>query len=112
MVILLTSCAFIQNIRMLSLVKIVQLRPWSLWCIIMQLMGNILWLIMEGFDSCLGEHPLLFSDFKLVKQDEFFADHHRANFRERESVEHKIWVCVLGFYIHSYEVFSHGVATP
>ena len=52
----------------------------------MQLMGNILWLIMEGFGSCLGEHPLLFGDFKLVKQDEFFADHHRANFRERESV--------------------------
>ena len=47
----------------------------SLWCIIMQLMGNILWLIMEGFGSCLGEHPLLFSDFKLVKQEEFFADH-------------------------------------
>ena len=71
---------------------------------------HILWLIMEGFDPCLGEHPLLFSDFKLVKQGEFSADHHREILRER--VEHKIWVCVLGFYIHSYEVFSHGVATP
>ena len=32
--------------------------------------------------------------------------------RQTESVEHKVWVCVLGFYLHSYEVFSHGVATP
>ena len=76
-VILLTSCVSIQNIHMLSLVKILQLRSWSLWCIIMQLMGNILWLIVEGFGSCLGEHPLLFGDFKLVKQEEFFADYHR-----------------------------------
>ena len=50
----------------------------------MQLMGNILWLIMEGFGSCLGEHPLLFGDFKLVKQDEFFADYHRELLGERE----------------------------
>ena len=53
----------------------------------MQLMGNILWLIMEGFGSCLGEHPLLFGDFKLVKQDEFFEDHHREFLSER--VEYK-----------------------
>ena len=77
----------------------------------MQLMGNILWLIMEGFGSCLGEHPLLFRDFLFVKHDEFFVDHHRELLRERE-LNTKIWVCVLGFYIHSYEVFSHGVATP
>ena len=50
----------------------------------MQLMSNILWLIMEGFGSCLGEHPLLFGDFKLVKQDEFSADHHRELLGERE----------------------------
>ena len=60
---------------------------------------------MEGFGSCLGEHPFLFGDFKLVKQDEFFEDHHREFFRERE-LNTRIWVCVLGIYIYSCEVFS------
>ena len=76
----------------------------------MQLMSNILWLIMEGFGSCLGEHPLLFGDFLLVKHDEFFADHHREFLSER--VEYKNLRLCSWVYIHSYEVFSHGVATP
>ena len=57
------------------------------------------------FRSYLGEHPLLFGDFKLVKQDEFSADHHRELLGERE-LNTRIWVCVLGIYIYSCEVFS------
>ena len=57
------------------------------------------------FHSYLGEHPLLFGDFKLVKQDEFSAYHHRELLGERE-LNTRIWVCVLGIYIYSCEVFS------
>ena len=82
-VILLTSCAFIQIFTCWLWWRLSSYCV-SLWCIIMQLMGNILGLIMEGFGSCLGEHPLLFSDFLFVKHDEFFADHHRELLGERE----------------------------
>ena len=66
---------------------------------------HILWLIMEGFGSCLGEHPLLFGDFLFVKHDEFFVDHHRELLGERE-LNTRIWVGVLGIYIYSCEGFS------
>ena len=62
------------------------------------------------FHSYLGEHPLLFGVFVCVKQI-YTSETILVNFWVRE-LNTRIWVCVLGIYIHSCEVFSHGVATP
>ena len=71
--------------------------------------GNFPILFVEGWNSFHEDYSLLVSSLG-VYSSEFFQ--RPVGFQRERVLNTKSGFVFLGFYLHSYEVFSHGVATP